>query len=209
MAVIIFSLSGCGTMPAFDPQQLYGTSNTLLYDHNKQIVSSLHAEENRSVIKLENIPSQLVEAFIATEDRDFFKHHGINILGIARAVYTNIKSGDLTAQGASTITQQLVRNTYLSADKKVERKIREIILAYKLETVYSKQEILEMYLNKVYFGAWAYGVQAAANTFFGKDVSQLNLAESALIAGLIQSPSNYDPFINLDKALKRQKTVLD
>lgn len=209
LALIIFSLSGCGAMPVFDPQQLYGTNNTLLFDHNEQVISSLHAEENRSVIKLENIPSQLVEAFIATEDRDFFKHRGINILGIARAAFTNIKSGDLTAQGASTITQQLVRNTYLSADKKAERKIREIILAYKLETAYSKQEILEMYLNKVYFGAGAYGVQAAANTFFGKDVSQLNLAESALIAGLVQSPSNYNPFINLDKALERQKIVLD
>jgi penicillin-binding protein 1A len=209
--ISVFGLFGCAVMgmPAFDPQQLYGANNTLLYDHNEKVFSSLNAGENRTAVKLEKVPSQLVEAFIATEDREFYQHHGINILGIARAGFTNIKSGDLTAQGASTITQQLVRNTFLSADKKVMRKIREIMLALKLETIYSKDQILEMYLNKVYFGAGAYGVQAAANTYFGKDVSQLNLAESALIAGLVQSPNNYNPFVNPDKARERQRIVLE
>jgi penicillin-binding protein 1A len=196
-------------MPTFDPQQLYGDNNTLLYDQDEQVFSSLHAVENRTDVKLEKIPSQLIEAFIATEDREFYNHHGINILGIARAGFTDIKSGDLTAQGASTITQQLARNSFLSTDKKVIRKLREIILALKLEHNYSKDEILEMYLNKVYFGAGAYGVQAAANTYFGKDVNQLNLAESTLIAGLVQSPDNYNPFAHLDKAQERQKIVLE
>jgi penicillin-binding protein 1A len=209
--IIIFGLFGYAltSMPAFDPQKLYGVNNTLLYDQDEQVFSSLHAEQNRTDVKLEKIPSQLIEAFIATEDRDFYRHHGINILGIVRAGFTNIKSGNLTAQGASTITQQLARNCFLSTDKKVMRKLREIMLAFKLETIYSKDEILEMYLNKVYFGAGAYGLQAAANTFFGKDVSQLSLAESALIAGLVQSPDNYNPLIHLDRSLERQKIVLE
>jgi penicillin-binding protein 1A len=204
----LFGYAAIG-MPAFDPEKLHGANNTLLYTQDEEVLATLHAGENRTDVKLAKVPGQLVEAFIATEDRDFYQHHGINILGIVRAAYTNLKSGDLTAQGASTITQQLVRITHLSADKKLERKLREIMMAFQLERNYAKDEILAMYLNKVYFGAGAYGVQAAAKTYFGKDVSQLSLAEAALIAGLVQSPNNYNPFLNPDKALERRKLVLE
>ncbi len=209
IAVLSFFGYAAVGMPVFDPEKLYGANNTELCTQDAQVFAVLHAGENRTDVKLSKVPKQLVEAFIATEDREFYQHHGINILGIARAGLANLKSGDLTSQGASTITQQLARITYLSSDKKLLRKLREIILAFKLERTYSKEQILTMYLNKVYFGAGAYGVQAAANTYFGKDVSELSLAEAALIAGLVQSPNNYNPFLNPDKALERRKLVLE
>ena len=151
----------------------------------------------------------MINAFIATEDQDFYRHHGVNFKGIVRALLVNLQSGDLTGQGASTITQQLARNAFLTFDKQWERKIKEVLLSFKLETHYSKDEILSMYLNKIYFGAGAYGVQAAANTYFGKDVSKLNLAESSLLAGLPQSPNSYNPFQYYDRAKARQQMVLN
>jgi penicillin-binding protein 1A len=195
-------------LPAFDPQQLSGANSTLLYDEDGKVFSMLHAGENRTEVSLDKIPPQLVQAFIATEDKDFYTHHGVTIRGIARALVRNVQSGDLTGQGASTITQQLARSSFLSADKNWLRKIKEVFLAIKLESMYSKEEIMEMYLNKIYFGAGAYGVQAASNTYFGKDVSQLTLPECSLMAGLVQSPNNYNPFTNYDRAKARQKLVL-
>jgi len=205
-----FGLSSyvAATLPAFDPQQLIGANSTLLYDENGKVFSSLHAGENRTEVTLEKISPVLIQAFIATEDKAFYDHHGVNYKGIARALLHNVQSGDLTGQGASTITQQLARTSFLTADKNWLRKVKEIFLAYRIEFTYSKEEILEMYLNKIYFGAGAYGVQAAAKTYFGKDVGQLNLPESALLAGLVQSPNNYNPFTDLDKAKARQKLVL-
>jgi penicillin-binding protein 1A len=218
--VSILFLVGAGTfiglltfvatdLPAFDPGQLSGTNTTLLYDDKEQVFSRLHAGENRTDISLEKVPVDLLEAFIATEDKEFYNHYGVNFKGIARALVRNFQSGDMTGQGASTITQQLARSSFLSSDKNWERKIKEMIIAFKLESVYSKEEIMELYLNKIYFGAGAYGVQAAANTYFGKDVSNLTLPESALLAGLVQSPNNYNPFTHLDKAKARQKMVLN
>lgn len=196
------------TLPTFDPQRLIGANSTRLYDENGKVFTSLHAGENRTEVTLEKIPPVLIQAFIATEDKDFYSHHGVNYKGIARALLRNVQSGDLTGQGASTITQQLARTSFLTADKNWLRKVKEIFLAYRIEFTFSKDEILEMYLNKIYFGAGAYGVQAAANTYFGKDVSQLTLPESSLLAGLVQSPNNYNPFADLDKAKARQKLVL-
>jgi len=195
-------------LPAFDPQQLSGANSTLLYDEDGKLFSSLHAGENRTEVSLEKIPPHLIEAFIATEDKEFYNHHGINVKGIARAMVSNVQSGDMTGQGASTITQQLARSSFLTNDKQYVRKIKEVLLAFKIEAAYSKEEIMEMYLNKIYFGAGAYGVQAASNTYFGKDVSQLSLPESALLAGLVQSPNNYNPFSYFEKAKARQKLVL-
>ena len=206
MGAVIYAASN---LPAWDPQQLSGAKTTLLYDDQGQVVARLHAEENRTEVKLDKVPRDLVNAFVATEDKDFYHHHGINVKGIARATLYNIQSRDLTGQGASTITQQLARNAFLSFDKRWERKLKEIIIAFKLESAYSKDEILCMYLNKINFGAGAYGVQAAANTYFGKDVSQLSLAESALLAGLPQSPNAYNPFQFYDRAKARQSIVLN
>jgi len=220
LMVSILLLVGLGTfiglltfvatdLPAFDPGQLSGTNTTLLYDDKGQVFSRLHAGENRTDIRLEKVPVELLDAFIATEDKEFYNHYGVNFKGIARALVRNFQTGDMTGQGASTITQQLARSSFLSSDKNWERKIKEMFIAFKLESVFSKEEIMELYLNKIYFGAGAYGVQAAANTYFGKDVSNLTLPESALLAGLVQSPNNYNPFTHLDKAKARQKMVLN
>lgn len=195
-------------LPVWNEQNLTGFNATLLMDDKEQVFSRLHAEEDRTIITLDKVPPQLVQAFVATEDQGFYQHHGVNFKGIARAVLSNIQSRDLTGQGASTITQQLARNAFLTMDKTWQRKVKEILLAFKLESIYSKDEIMELYLNKIYFGAGAYGVQTAANNYFGKDISDLNLAESALLAGLVQSPSAYDPFHNFDAAKARQRVVL-
>lgn len=218
-ALAVLALVGAGCMvgifiyaatslPAWDPQQLSGANTTLIYDDQGRMVTGIHAEENRTEITLDKVPQDLINAIVATEDQDFYNHHGVNFKGIARALVVNLTSGDLTGQGASTITQQLARNAFLTLDKQWERKIKEIILAFKLESNYSKDEILTMYLNKINFGA-AYGVQAAANTYFGKDVQHLNLAESSLLAGLPQNPNGYSPFQHLDRAKARQRQVLN
>jgi len=196
-------------LPAWNVDKLSGNSSTLIYDDQNQIVSQLHGGENRIEVDYDKIPPQLINAFLAIEDQDFYKHHGINLKGIARSIIANITSGDLKGQGASTITQQLARNAFLSFEKSWERKIKEIILAFKLESEFSKDEIMTMYLNKINFGAGAYGVQAAANTYFNKDVSEISLAEAALLAGLVQGPSYYNPFNHMDRAKSRQQLVLN
>jgi len=208
-SLLVLTAYAAVALPAFNPQQLTGANTTLLYDQDDKMFSSLHGVENRLDVSLDQVPPALIQAFLATEDKDFYKHHGVNFRGIARALLRNFQSGDLTGQGASTITQQLARSSFLTSDKNWERKIKEMFLAFKIEASYSKEEILEMYLNKIYFGAGAYGVQAAAHTYFGKDVSQLTMPESALLAGLVQSPNYYNPFLNLERAKARQKLVLN
>lgn len=197
------------TLPAWDPQLLTGAKTTIVYDDQGNIASELHAEENRTEITLDKVPEQLQQAFIATEDNNFYKHHGVDLRGVTRAVLRNFQSGDLTREGASTITMQLARNAFLSFDKQWQRKIQEAILAFKIEANYSKDEILSMYLNKIYFGSGAYGVQAAAYTYFGKDVTELTLEESALLAGIPQNPNVINPFISVEKAKARQKIILN
>jgi penicillin-binding protein 1A len=206
--ITVFALAA-KDLPAWDPQQLSGAKTTFIYDYDNKLAASLHAEENRTEVSLDKIPQDLIDAFISIEDKDFYKHHGVNFKGILRAVVRNVQSGDLTGQGASTITQQLARNAFLTLDKQWERKIKEMILSFKLEAQYSKDEILIMYMNKIPFGAGAYGVQAAANTYFNKDVNQLTLEECALLAGLPQSPNAYNPFKFYDRAKARQQSVLN
>ncbi len=206
LALFIFAARD---LPAFDPGQLSGAKTTLIYDDQDQLVSGLHAGQNRTEVELNKVPQDLINAFVATEDRNFYKHHGVNFRGIARALYRNLTSGDLKGEGASSITQQLARNAYLSLETTWERKAKEILIAFKLESVYSKDEIMNAYLNIIPFGNGAYGVQAAANTYFGKDVSELNLAECSLLAGLPQGPNYYDPYQHLDRAKARQRDVLN
>lgn len=196
-------------LPAWDPQLLSGAKTTIIYDDQGQAAANLHAEENRTEITFDKVPESLKQAFIATEDQDFYKHHGITIKGISRAIFRNVQSGDLTGQGASTITMQLARNAFLSFDKEWERKVKEAILSFKIEANYSKDEIFSMYLNKIYFGSGAYGVQAASQTYYGKDVTELNLAECALLAGVPQNPNVINPFLSVEKAKARQKIVLN
>ena len=138
---------------------------------------------------------------LATEDSRFYSHHGIDPIGILRAIWVNVVHSGV-AEGGSTITQQLARNAFLSQDRTLKRKISEALLALKIEQHYTKQEILEMYMNQIYFGQGAYGVQSAAHVYFGKDVRDLTLAQCAMLAGLPQSPNYYSPFNNLEAGKK-------
>lgn len=167
---------------------------------------------NRQPISLSEMPKSLINATVAIEDRRFFEHPGVDLQGILRATLANATGSNATRQGASTLTQQLVRNVDrfgLTKEKKFSRKIREALYALRMEQLYSKNEIIALYLNNIYYGAGAYGVQAASRTYFGKAASKLNLAECALLAGLPQRPSSFTPFEHRKAALKRRDEVLD
>ena len=165
------------------------------------------ALENRTLVPYEKIPDRLIKAFLAAEDDTFFEHGGINYLAIMRAFFVNLTSG-VKRQGASTITQQVARSLLLSSEKTYTRKIKEILLSYRMEEHLSKEEILFLYLNQIYFGEGAYGVASAADTYFRKTIDQLSLPEMAILAGLPQAPSSYSPTDHPEKAKARQKYVL-
>ena len=179
---------------------------TRIYSSDKVLLSELFVEK-REPVSLEVIPPYLTDALVATEDRKFFKHSGIDLKGITRAIIKDIWAGEFV-EGASTITQQLAKTLFLTHRKTIVRKIKEAILAFQLERRYTKKEILELYLNQVYFGSGAYGVQSAAKIFFGKSVQDLTLGECALIAGMPKSPSRYSPLVNKELAIKRKNIVL-
>lgn len=184
------------------------TETSYVYDIKGKVLSSLHGEANRKVIKLEEASPELKRAVLAIEDSHFYIHNGINPNSIGRAIVANLKSGEVV-EGASTLTMQLVKNIFLSHERTVSRKLAETVLAIRVEQVFKKDEILAMYLNNIYWGHNNYGVQTAAESYFNKPASKLNLAESAMMAGLIQAPENYSPFINYQEAKKRQAMVLD
>jgi penicillin-binding protein 1A len=163
--------------------------------------------ENRTWVPVDKVPVMVRNAFIATEDRHFYQHHGVDFVGITRAALADYRHQQL--QGASTITQQLARGLFLSNEVSYSRKIQEALLAMEIERYYTKDEILERYLNLIYFGAGSYGVEAAAHTYFGTDVGRLTLAQAAIIAGLPAAPSDYSPYVNLPHAKERQRHVLD
>lgn len=193
------------------PQKLVNqppSQTTKIYDRNKVLLYEIYADQNRTVVPLSEIPESLKKATIAIEDKDFYRHKGVNIFGgIIRAVKDMILYKRV--QGGSTITQQLVKNALLTSERTITRKIKEMLLATLVETFYGKDKILELYLNQVPYGGTAWGVEAAAQRYFGKKVSQLNLAESALLAGLPVAPSLYSPFGSRpDLAKKRQEGVL-
>src|ERR1700758_3024741 len=158
-------------------------------------------------VSLSEIPPALIDALLATEDRRFYQHGGIDPRGILRAILRNVRSQEVE-EGGSTLTQQLVRNIFLSSERSIHRKIREALLAHKLEQKLTKNQILEMYLNNVYFGEGAYGIGAASLIYFGKSPKELTRAECALLAGLPQAPSRYNPFNNPDLSIKRRNEVL-
>ncbi len=183
-------------------------ASSQIYDINGNLIKTIHAVENRVPVPISKIPINLQDAFIANEDARFYEHGAIDPIGIMRALWANISHHEIT-EGGSTITQQLAKNAYLTQDRTFKRKIQEIFLAIQLEHRYTKQEILCMYLNQIYFGQGAYGVEAAAQTYFGKDVSQLDLSECAMLAGIPRSPNYYSPFNNLEAAKKRKTVVLE
>ena len=179
-----------------------------IYDANGNEIANIHADEDREPVKITQVPKNLQDAFVAVEDNRFYDHMGIDPRGIARAIYANI-SGRAVTEGGSTITQQLAKNAYLTQDRTLKRKIQEVFLALQLERQYTKKEILELYLNQIYFGQGAYGVQAAAQTYFGKNVEDLDLDECAMLAGIPKSPNYYSPMNNYQAAQDRKATVLD
>lgn len=179
-----------------------------VFDSHGRLITTLHSDQNRLPIDINKVPQNLQNAFIAAEDNRFYEHIGIDPIGIFRAIFANLTNRGI-AQGGSTITQQLAKNAFLSQEQTLKRKIQEAMLALEIEHKYSKKEILEMYMNQIYFGQGAYGIQTAAKTYFNKDVNELTLTQCAMLAGLPKSPNYYSPFNNLNEANKRKNVVLD
>lgn len=181
--------------------------STKIYDRNGILLYTIFKDENRTPISIEDIPLHVKLATLAAEDAEFYDHPGFSVRGIIRAAIRNLREDDI--EGGSTITQQLVKNTLLTPERTLKRKIREVILAIQVEQRFTKDEILEMYLNEVSYGGVAYGIQEAAKIYFGKEINRLTLGEAALLAGLPQSPTKYSPFgSDPESSLKRQKEVL-
>lgn len=182
-------------------------TTTKIYDRNGKLLYEIYADENRTPVKLADIPDVVQKATIAIEDKEFFNHKGFSLRGILRALMHNLTASSL--EGGSTITQQLVRSALLTPEKTWQRKLKEIILSIWTEQVYNKEQILEMYFNQVPYGGTAWGIQAAAQTYFGKNISDLNLSEASLLAGLPAAPTLYSPFgTHPELARTRQREVL-
>jgi penicillin-binding protein 1A len=200
-------LSQFGDFPSIGSTAAYRPSvSSKIFDRNNRIVGEIYIEK-RTVVPYQTIPKHVVNAFVAAEDANFFKHKGVDFTAIVRAALKDILSGGF-AQGASTITQQTVKSLFLTPEKSIRRKLKEIILAYRIEKKLTKEEILFLYLNQIYLGDGAYGVEAASRAYFGRGVNSLSVAEGALLAGLAQAPTRYSPRNHLDQAKSRQRYVL-
>ena len=193
------SVESLKTVELQQPMQIYTADGKLIGEVG---------EQRRIPVKLDEVPKKLIEAFLATEDSRFYDHHGLDPIGIARALYVAITTHGAPSQGASTITQQLARNFFLTPEKTIIRKAREAVLAVEIENALSKQEILELYLNKIFLGYRSYGVAAAAQTYFGKSLNELSLSEMAIIAGLPKAPSTMNPIYSPKRAEERRNVVL-
>ena len=191
-------------------EQLVSTYNpsipTSIYDRNGVLIDSIY-KEKREIIPISEVSDNIKKAFIAIEDKNFYKHYGINIKRNIGSLIVNITQGR-AVQGASTITQQLAKNAFLTNEKKLSRKVKEVLIAFKIESLYTKDEILEKYLNEIYFGGGAYGIKTAARQFFRKLPSELNVAEAAMLAGVPNRPEKYNPRRKLENALKRAHSIM-
>ena len=185
------------------------SQTSFVYDKDGRVWTELHATENRVLIELEELPQHVKDAILAAEDHRFYDHFGVDLRAIMRAFVSNVFGDSNTVQGGSTITQQLAKKAFLTDTQSYKRKIQDATAAIMLERKYTKDEILEMYLNQVPFGRGAYGIEAGARAFFGKSASELTVPEAAMMAGLLRGPSYYDPTDNPENALKRRNTVLD
>ena len=180
---------------------------TKIYDRDNRLLYKIYRDQNRTLVPLDKIPPCFINATLAIEDKNFYKHNGLAVEGLTRALKRNIFNQQL--EGGSTITQQLIKNTLLTSEKTLRRKIKELVLSFQTELIFDKNQILEMYLNTVPYGGTAYGAEEAAQTYFAKSVSDLSLAESALLAGLPAAPSKYSPFgPNPELSVVRQHEVL-
>ncbi|NEQ95126.1 MAG: penicillin-binding protein 1A [Cyanothece sp. SIO2G6] len=183
------------------------TETSYIYDINGVLLDSIHDEVNRDVVPIDEISPALKRAVLAIEDSHFYTHRGINPNSIGRALLVNLEQGR-TVEGGSTITMQLVKNLFLTPERTISRKVAEAVLSLRLEQIFTKTQILEMYLNQVYWGHNTYGVETAAQSYFNKSAADLSLAEAAMMAGLIQAPETYSPFINYEVSKQRQAIVL-
>ncbi len=202
-AYLIFSAD----LPKIPDLQAYKPKTVSTFYADDGSVIGLFYKEKRFPIPLDKIPPNVVNAFLAAEDARFFSHTGVDIFGVGRAFVKNVLHGNFS-QGGSTITQQVTRNLLLTKEKKVSRKIREALLAFRLEKTLTKHRILELYLNEIYMGKGAYGIESAARTYFAKSTQELTIPEAALLAGLVANPSRFSPHRNLEGALKRREFVL-
>lgn len=193
---------------SLDLTKLNAAGATEVFDVHGQQAGTLHGRENRRWVPLEQVPEKVQNAFIASEDLRFYRHHGVDVYRLFGALWNDIRTMSFS-QGGSTITQQLIKLTHLSSAKSLSRKAQEIALALKLERVMTKAQILEAYLNTVYFGHGAYGIEAAANVYFDKSAGALSVAQGALLAGIIKAPSNYAPHLNLERSVRRRNGILD
>jgi penicillin-binding protein 2A len=206
LALIIYLVIILAGNYAIDNQKLVMKTTTSLIDKEGQLVTQLFIE-NRELASIYDIPDHVQEAFIAIEDTRFRQHQGIDLWSIGRALYRDIMAG-ASVEGGSTITQQLAKNVFLTNEKTLLRKTKEVLIAMNLERRYSKNELLEMYLNTIYFGHGAYGIQAASTLYFNKDVSELSIEEGALLAGLPKAPNSYSPITNPERSKQRRDLVL-
>ncbi|EYD70258.1 Penicillin-binding protein 1F [Fusobacterium necrophorum subsp. funduliforme] len=210
IGILIFGIIMKYKMELPDVQELVEnyevSAPSIIYDRNGEVVDTLY-QEARDNVSLEEIPEYSKQAFLAIEDKRFYEHHGIDPRGLLRALFVNLRSGH-ARQGASSITQQLAKNAFLTMDRTLSRKIKELIITIEIERVYTKEEILEKYLNEIYFGSGAYGLKTAAKQFFHKDIQDINLAEAAMLAGIPNRPEGYNPRRKLDNAIKRMNIVL-
>ncbi len=200
-AILSRDLPSLGRIQSIEP-----TRKTLIFAANGDTIHEFYTE-NRTVVPLERLPRRLQEAVVAIEDRRFYSHYGLDPKRLVKVIWTNLTTS--SSPGASTLTQQLARNLFLTFDKTVQRKLKEMILALRIEQTYSKDEILTLYLNQIYLGKGTYGVQAASHIYFGKDVWDLNAAEATLMAGMIQMPERYSPLRHPERAYRRRTTVLE
>ncbi len=184
------------------------SETSYVYDINGTLLTSMHDEANREVVDLNDITPNLKRATLAIEDSYFFSHQGVNPMGIARASLANYQTGR-TVQGGSTVTMQLVKNLFLNPEQSIKRKVAEAVLSLRLEQVFTKDQILQMYLNQVYWGHNTYGAQTAARSYFNKSAADLTLGESAMMAGIIAAPETFSPFVDYQLARKRQAIVLN
>ena len=193
------------------PEQLtsrFVAQSTKIFDRNQELLYDIYEGQNRTAIKLADMPEVVKKSTIAIEDKDFYKHAGFSITGIVRSIFNLIIHRKVEG-GGSTLTQQLVKNALLSSETSVVRKLKELVLSIQVEKAFSKDQILEMYLNEIPYGGTSYGIEAAANLYFGKHAKDLDLAESSLLAGLPQRPSVYSPYgTHPELAKVRQKEVL-